>query len=215
MRVQRIELLFSLVLGCSLFFANIVVPAERNIQDHEENKNCITCHVESDFSLSNASKPIWINKTETVEFDTYSRNHLTSQDGFPSGESKLCLGCHDGLSASDDKNIYFSSEEVLNNTISLSSHNNHPISILYNSASSFKNKSLADPSMEPSGLGGTIEEDLLEDGKIVCTSCHDIHQMKENEFSSNNHFIATDGNNSISMKISNRNSALCLTCHKK
>ena len=48
----------------------------------------------------------------------------------------------------------------------------HPVGIEYR----FRpGTSLRDPGTAASGLGGTVEEDMLDDGRIVCTSCHDPH----------------------------------------
>ncbi|MFQ5349142.1 MAG: cytochrome c3 family protein [Thermoanaerobaculia bacterium] len=35
------------------------------------------------------------------------------------------------------------------------------------------------PAFMPSGLGGTIAEDLLVEGHVECTTCHDVHSKRE------------------------------------
>jgi len=56
------------------------------------------------------------------------------------------------------------------------------------------------PTTTNSGLGSTIDNDMLFDGKMECASCHDVH----NRF----------GVSGL-LKMSNVNSELCLTCHNK
>ncbi|HXG57533.1 MAG TPA: cytochrome c3 family protein [Thermoanaerobaculia bacterium] len=58
--------------------------------------------------------------------------------------------------------------------------------------------SLRAPS-SPSGLGGSIESDLLVDGRIECTSCHNPHATETRSM----------------LRIDNTGSRLCLACHDK
>ncbi len=178
---------------------------------------CMTCHTPGVASELNISEPLWADEVKTTEFETYTSSNTSEHEkgGFPTGKTKLCLGCHDGIIASEDKNVYSKAKQFMGTgKFSYTSHKNHPVSIIYNSYLALKNKNLADPSTEPSGLGGTIAEDLLEDGKIVCTSCHNIHTMGEGRFNSNNHFNGEKTAITRALKIPNVNSALCLTCHK-
>ena len=56
------------------------------------------------------------------------------------------------------------------------------------------------PSTDPTSIGGTIATRLLVDGKVQCSSCHDVHDV--------------DGNDHL-LVIDNTASNMCLTCHKK
>ena len=91
----------------------------------------------------------------------------------PDGPSKLCLGCHDGsysmLSDLGNRNLVFDTESLTRT---------HPISFTYDSALAARARwyGLRDPASTPSGLGGTIQRDLLDaNSKMQCTSCHDPH----------------------------------------
>ena len=76
----------------------------------------------------------------------------------------------------------------------------HPISFTYDQALSTTDHKIWDPTTTPSGVhSGTIDGDMLEFGKVQCTSCHDAHNGA--------------GVNHLLIK-SNVGSALCFTCHK-
>ena len=78
--------------------------------------------------------------------------------------------------------------------------NDHPISFTYDQALATADGDLFDPTVANTALGGTIDDDLLSDGKVQCTSCHDVHNSL--------------GNMDL-LWIPNAGSALCLTCHDK
>ena len=61
---------------------------------------------------------------------------------------------------------------------------------------------MQNPETAMSGLGGTIDNDLLIDNKLECSSCHDVHNG------------AAEDVGNLLVK-SNSGSALCLTCHLK
>ncbi|MCF6270185.1 MAG: hypothetical protein L3J41_10765 [Melioribacteraceae bacterium] len=224
MRFQWIETLSIFILSCVTFLFPWSFLSSENFDEiySEYNsfknggaKYCSTCHTPIGDVLK-ISNPLWLNKEIPNEFKIYSTDSNTNQHGFPSGETKLCLSCHDGTIAIEDKNVYANFNQLNNNmNFGFSSHTDHPISIIYNSALAFAKGDLADPLYEPSGLGGTIDEDLLENGKLVCSSCHAIHSMMGSGASSGNHFKATGGTFSGALKIPNAKSKLCLTCHKK
>ncbi|NOX18910.1 MAG: hypothetical protein GXO87_11585 [Chlorobi bacterium] len=222
MEFQRNEnflalIIFLIIIFSSLTFAERI--SKNNNGSHKFNtegeRYCTTCHVPIGFSKIENDGPRWFEKSETVEFKSFVKNTNHGHDGYPSGKSKLCLGCHDGIVAAEDKNIYSNNNQINGEmNAAYSSHNSHPVSIVYNSATALRNKHLADPSFEPSGLGGTIAEDLLEDGMITCTSCHNIHSLDGGDAGMNNHFNGGGAGYSMPLKIPNQRSALCLTCHK-
>lgn len=95
----------------------------------------------------------------------------------PDGASKLCLGCHDGSYAGVSPDHVFGEGKAM--TLSES----HPISFRYDTSLALSSKlrvpgSLRDPATVASGLtpAGTIATNLLDaNGKMQCSSCHDIH----------------------------------------
>ncbi|MCG3179797.1 MAG: hypothetical protein BIFFINMI_02142 [Phycisphaerae bacterium] len=150
---------------------------------------CANCHVPHN-ALSagdpNSSGPLWKPEVSgdpvvgAAYFTLYSSptfDALGTDIGQPDGASKFCLGCHDGTYGS------VTAEHTFGDGQSMTLAGSHPISFTYSSslASSPNLKtpgSLRDPVTSPSGLtsGGTIASDLLDgNGKMQCTSCHDIH----------------------------------------
>lgn len=100
----------------------------------------------------------------------------------------LCLGCHDGSMATTIQNHDTGIQQL---------SGNHPTAVDYRLAE-MTGKDLRSP-WDPSGLGSTIERDLLIDGHVECVSCHDVHNSQRPDL----------------LVMSNGGSALCLTCHDK
>ena len=82
--------------------------------------------------------------------------------------------------------------------------NDHPVSILYDDALAVQDGELFLPSSAPSGLGATIDEDLLFNGRMECSSCHDVHNGGAAAAIDDNLLVITQSQ-----------SQLCLTCHDK
>lgn len=111
-------------------------------------------------------------------------NGATQSSFAPAADvSDACLGCHDGTSAR-----------------AMHVEGNHPVGVDYERLAVQRAASLR-PSSSPSGLGGTIAEDLLINGRVECSSCHDPH--------------AAHGSGTTRLRVSNQGSRLCLTCHER
>jgi len=154
---------------------------------------------------------------------------LNATTGQPTGTSLLCLSCHDGTVAVDSfggkanggGTIFIGTLTSANGTTGQANlgtdlSNDHPISFLYDSALAAADGSLHDPAIKnvttlasPSGgtRTGTIDQVLLENGSMECSSCHDVH----NTFTG---AAPATGSNML-LKISIANSNLCLSCHNK
>lgn len=144
---------------------------------------CKTCHPLSN-SLSEINlKPLWNSIYTGKTYTIYSSSTLNANVEQPDGNSKLCLSCHDGTLTSHD----------IGNDLS----NDHPVSFVYNSTLAIIDGNLYDPSTTLSGLGSTIEHDLLDAGKMQCTSCHNPHMSGQPKL-----LIAENGK-----------SELCFKCH--
>ncbi|MCF6270184.1 MAG: hypothetical protein L3J41_10760 [Melioribacteraceae bacterium] len=172
---------------------------------------CILCHTPHNAIAS--VKPLWNHQLSSATYTLYSSSTIEAAIGQPSGESKLCLSCHDGTVAIDNIGGNTGGTRMIrpssNTGTNLTTH--HPISFTYNTALATADGNLEDPSTAPSGLGGTIAEDFLENGQMQCSSCHDVHLSRNTQGCMGCHF----GKPSLSVWKSNTNSALCLTCHKK
>jgi predicted CXXCH cytochrome family protein len=163
---------------------------------------CIVCHTPHNADTTVAEAPLWNHETTGATFTLYDSPTFDGATtiGQPGGASKLCLSCHDGTVAIDsfggrNGNIFMTGGEVLGTDLS----GDHPISFTYDSALATTDPGLYDPATQNSGLGGTIDADMLFAGSMQCASCHDVH----------------DNSNSPFLRLSNAGSAMCLTCHNK
>jgi len=146
---------------------------------------CLPCHVPH---LTVAPVPRLDRRpTTTQPLRPYARPDVEL-----SGWSLLCLGCHDGVTASD---VYTSSHAATvsgplrRSTLGTRGLRSHPVGVQYPSAR---------PDYHPAAAvtaGGLP----LPDGRIQCTTCHDPHNTR-----------GYDG----FLRISNQRSALCLACHR-
>jgi hypothetical protein len=174
-------------------------------------ETCKPCHVnEGTPSTQISTILLWNQQKSGIVFNLYSSSGLS---GVPGGNSKLCLSCHDGIVGSeihDDDNP----DEGQNHKNMMV---NHPVSVTYNDKLPGNRMRLNDPEIHETGLGGTIATDMLRNGKVECTSCHDIHVARNNEGCTGCHTLGNAGlsTKSLSLWKSNDYSALCLTCHNK
>ncbi len=185
---------------------------------------CRVCHVPHDHGKATQyylNGLLWNHGvgalTYTMYDSTWSSTLDGTQSGQPDGTAKLCLGCHDGTIAIDtfDKyagtpgneiqNIYsggVSAFRVPAFTIggTMDLRGTHPLSIEYDFA--------ADGGLFPvgntMGTSGTIE-DVLDNGKVQCSSCHDVHDQ---DSVADTHLLRVLNNGADP-------SGLCLTCHDK
>ncbi len=176
-----------------------------------KNEICILCHTPHN-SIVNVT-PLWNHELSTASYTVYSSVSLDAAVGQPSGNSKLCLSCHDGTVAIDNIGGNTGGTRFIRpfGYIGTNLSGHHPVSFVYNSALAAADGELEDPSSALSGLGGTIDEDLLRNGRMECSSCHDVHVSRNDQGCMGCHFNKP----SLSLWKSNTNSALCLTCHKK
>lgn len=161
-----------------------------------DNQLCVVCHTPHS-GTTTTDAPLWNHALTTQSFTMYSSSTLDATmpgDG-PAGVSKLCLSCHDGVTGILD----YGSNTGTSTMVGLPAiglddlTNDHPVSFVYDSALATADGSLFDPEATPAVA------DLLYNGQVECASCHDVH----------------DDTNSPFLRMSNANSALCLTCHDK
>lgn len=157
---------------------------------------CIVCHTPHNADGTVSGAPLWNHEVTTAAFTIYSSPTLTTPDiGQPDGASKLCLSCHDGTVAIDSFGGATGADFMTGGAlVGTDLSNDHPISFTYT-----QDGGLFDPTTTNSGLGGTIDVDMLFAGKVECASCHDVHDNAIAPF----------------LRLDNAASALCLTCHDK
>jgi predicted CXXCH cytochrome family protein len=147
----------------------LLTPIVAMALGHTDLFGCDACHTPHNVEVL-PGVPLWNGSETKTTFAMYSSDTFQgTADGQPSGDSRLCLSCHDGSNSSYawmNPDHSFGADEVASS---------HPISFVYDSALATKDGGLKDPS-EASTLGGTIREDLLDpESKVQCGSCHDVH----------------------------------------
>jgi len=163
---------------------------------------CQPCHTPHDADTTVAGAPLWNHEVTAQTFTLYSSPTFEGSTtiGQPSGTSKLCLSCHDGTVALDNFGGFAGGTSFIGDPLGTDLSSSHPISFAYDAALVAADGGLVDPTTGPSGLGGTIDDDLLSAGKVECSSCHNVHNES--------------GADPLLVK-SNAGSQLCLTCHDK
>lgn len=163
---------------------------------------CVVCHTPHFADISVTDAPLWNHQVTTAVYTIYGSATLDATDvGQPQGISLLCLSCHDGTVALDN----FGGNTAGTNFIPVTANvgvdisDDHPLSFTFDDALASADGELATPSIDPSGLGGTIAADMLFNNQLECGTCHDVHDDTNNPF----------------LRIDNAASALCLTCHNK
>jgi hypothetical protein len=184
-----------------------------------EDNLCRVCHTPHHANTDVINSPLWNHALTSASYQIYTSPTIDATIGQPSGTSKLCLSCHDGTVAYDSYggntgSKYLSWDWQMGH-IGTDLRFEHPISFSYTTALANADGKLEDPSTASSGLGGTIAEDLLENDRMECSTCHDVHVSRKTVSGCNGCHRVPGREPSLSIRIPNDNSALCLTCHKK
>ncbi len=169
---------------------------------------CVVCHTPHFADVSVSVAPLWNHDVTAATYTIYSSSTLDATVGQPAGISLLCLSCHDGTVALDSFGGATGTQQIAaganvgggtlgGTTADIS--DDHPISFTYSDGLASTDGGLHAPSTTNSGLGGTIQDDLLFADELECASCHDAHDDTNGQF----------------LRKSNAASALCLTCHDK
>jgi predicted CXXCH cytochrome family protein len=175
--------------------------------------------------------PLWNHDITTIETWTPYQNtdpadpiipddvqhQLNAELGDPGGVSKLCLSCHDGSVAVSSYGNFENGATPLGSkhtgsvkilfgqySIGLNGNlqNHHPIGFNYDDVASADDE-IRDTSSALLGNNayGLTIGDLLWQGNMECTSCHDVHNTKNTGLK----FLWVEDNSSY----------LCFSCHKK
>ena len=223
----RIIFLFGLLISSAPTNNNVIADIKNSHHDFSgaswsNGEICRPCHIPHNAIIDVPNSPLWSHELTTASHTVYSSNTLNSFPGQPSGKSKLCLSCHDGTVAVENHVGYTSGTWHLQNLprrggLGTNLMDDHPISFVYNSALANDDGELNDPSVSPSGLGGTIAEDLLDNGSLECSSCHDVHVSRNTQGCAGCHFVHGGPiyGQTLSLRVDNTGSAFCLTCHNK
>lgn len=185
---------------------------------------CRVCHVPHDHDRAAqffTNGLLWNHEVSAQTFTMYSSASIDgAQSAQPDGTAKLCLGCHDGTVAIDE----FDNKAIANGgaggtvfmgavdsgfvipgaSVTPSLQGTHPISIVYDNVA---DNELRAPT-STMGTSGTIA-DVLDGGKVQCSTCHDVHDSSEAV--AGTHLLR------VAQTVAQGGSAsgLCLTCHIK
>jgi predicted CXXCH cytochrome family protein len=157
---------------------------------------CTPCHAPHN-NLNAAGDLLW-NHTATASTFTMYSNTATIDgaiDAQPTANSKICLSCHDGTVAINAYNgaVGTTNSQVIQGSanVGIDLSDDHPISILYQTASG---------TLFDSGLKARTGQQLpLFNDEVECGSCHNPHEPTIGKF----------------LRIANTASALCVDCHTK
>ena len=190
-------------LGAVNYAAAEITGSEHDFSESTWNPSgeiCIVCHTPHK-AVIQTNFPLWNHAVTSATYQLYTSATLNATPGQPAGASRACLSCHDGTVAlnsfgGNTGNVIIDPAY----RIGIDLRDDHPITFTYDTALSQADPELKNPATAASGLGGTIQHDLLIADKLECSSCHDVH----NKY-----------NLSSLLVKSNAASALCLTCHSK
>ncbi|MCB4204410.1 cytochrome c3 family protein [Deferribacterales bacterium Es71-Z0220] len=178
--MKKICLFFIIMLFTIVVYAgvqntkhNLSKSGPGTIKSSTEDRVCVFCHTPHN-ALTYA--PLWNRELSNTVYTTYTSNTLNANPGQPTGNSRLCLSCHDGTIALNA--IYNGSVSDLNATISGGANlgtnlmDDHPISFVYDSSLASSDTQLKSPLSLPSFI-------KLQNNRIECTTCHDPHTEAE------------------------------------
>jgi len=191
---------------------------------NNRNEICRVCHVPHDHQKATQSYMnglLWNHGVSAAVYTMYDASWSSTLNGAqsaqPDGTAKLCLGCHDGTVAIDtfDGHAGTAGKEIQNiNGTALKGfmvpgsnssgdlRGTHPLSITYDTADTGLRATTT-----AMGTSGTIA-DVLDGGKVQCSSCHDVHDQ---ESVTGSHLLRV----AQTVTQGGAASGLCLTCHNK
>ena len=196
----------------SVGLAGTIVGSPHDFRGYLWNQSgeiCKPCH--APHHTQPLPAPLWnhelSSETYTMYNKTFSPTLKAEVSSQPDGLSKICLSCHDGTVALENYGHMTNGTTFMygDNLIGTDLTNDHPISFTYDTALATEDGELFDPSTKLSGIvgsTGTINKDMLFQGRMECSSCHDVHNTR-----------AVPGTKLLLKD--NTGSALCLTCHDK
>jgi predicted CXXCH cytochrome family protein len=174
---------------------NLSVTGPGQLRAVSETRICVFCHTPHN---ATPASPLWNRAVEPQVYTVYSSPTLRAAPlPQPTGPTRLCLTCHDGMIAMSAVlqpaggirmrwGGRFPPGSRADFAANLSAH--HPVSFPYSAA-------LPNPELKPAP---PAELDFGGTGELHCITCHDPH---DDQFG---RFLVQD----------NRFSALCIACHE-
>jgi hypothetical protein len=195
---------------------------------------CSPCH-QGHVQAGSVVQTLWARPSSTANFSVYDGRTFNAGRHEPSGVSLACLSCHDGTVAINQRfggieggqPVFISASSQIGPDL----HTSHPISFTYDASLAAADGALENPTSYRIGdakknltvgtapvphdgsgaslMNQTIDQTLLFDHKVECSSCHDVHRLQGSAPSSKS-LLRLDGIDSAG-----RGDLLCRTCHIK
>ncbi|KPJ98032.1 MAG: hypothetical protein AMK71_12105 [Nitrospira bacterium SG8_35_4] len=169
---------------------------------------CAVCHSPHDSGTNRAANgPLWNHDLSSLTFTMYSSDTAGAEatPSAPGGTSRLCLGCHDGVTALEafgggtGSTVVTGNKKIPNlNGTNGNLQGTHPISIAYVAS---KTGLKSSPSTDL--IGNAPIDSVLINGNVECSTCHDVHDDP------------VEALGAYLLRADNANSAMCLSCHIK
>ena len=178
---------------------NLSVSGPGDVTALSEDRICVFCHAPH---RSTTRAPLWNRNDSRASYLLYDTSTLDALPGQPTGESRVCLSCHDGTVAlgeivSEPGGIEFppahTNLDPSTGSLETDLADDHPVSFTYDSALVAADAELKDPASI------TPPVHLDDASRMQCTSCHDPHDNSHGNF----------------LLKSDWRGGLCLSCHEK
>jgi len=175
---------------------NLTPSGLGKVREKEQAGLCVFCHTPHNAKPSVA---LWNRDLPAVTYKLYQSSTMEATLNQPTGSSRLCLSCHDGVIALSKVRVpattgKFTLPQITGRTLlGTDLSGSHPISFVYDSALALRSGEL----VEPAALPRTVRLDATK--QLQCSTCHDPHEDQWPNF------LRTD----------NRFSAQCTACHRE
>jgi len=173
---------------------------------------CRVCHAPHDKGRTTYTTGLlWNRGVSQAEYTMYSSDTIDgTTEAAPTGHSKMCLACHDGTVAMDTYDSHTTTAAFVTGAsykVSTNLQGTHPISVTFPTT---------DPQLHDATTAtwhdGTLVSETLQNGRVECSTCHDVHNTDE---SVANTAMLRVANTSLATKGAGDPSGMCLTCHNK
>ncbi len=177
---------------------NLSASGPGDVRAAAEEQVCIFCHTPHHAS---PVVPLWNRSMPLDAYTPYTSRALDAEPGQPTGDSKMCLSCHDGTIAlgavlSRPSPIVMRSGITVmppgGSNLGTDLSDDHPVSFRYTSALAAQDQHLKLPANLPP------EVRLDANQEMQCTTCHDPHNNALGDF----------------LVMHNEDSNLCRACHQ-
>jgi hypothetical protein len=191
------------------------------------NEICRVCHVPHDHSRATqryTNGLLWNHGVSSATYTMYNNAWSSSLTGVqsaqPDGTAKLCLGCHDGTVGIDTFDKYAGGAIFFDDSATgyeadykvpgfggatPDLRGTHPISIAFPAGQT--GTEFTDPAVA-TWIGSETVASTLDNGKVQCSTCHDVHSQN---IATGSHLLRA----AQTVAQGGVASGLCLTCHIK